>query len=70
MFKAQVDTRNFSFEAYGLNRIQARATLRAGIRRHAKTYATNPDRLIADISPDIIITEIEAGQCYRDNVEV
>ena len=63
MIRATLDTKNFSFEAYGQNRAAACAALTDGLNRHAAAYQLAADWFCAD---DIEYSEIEIGRAYRD----
>ena len=64
MIRATLDTRHFSFEAYGQNSAAARAALIEGLNRHAAMYQLPADWFYAD---DIEYAEIEIGRAYRDS---
>lgn len=64
MIRATLDTKNFSFEAYGQNRADACAALIEGLNRHAATYQLSADWFC---SGDIEYFEIQIGRAYRDS---
>jgi hypothetical protein len=71
MYKAKLDTWNFSFEAYHDNKILAIEHLKLGLNNHAKQYNLLNDWW-HDFAGDIYTVEIQLGNpsfnsCYRDN---
>ena len=70
MIRASMDTRHFTFEAFGHDEEEARHALRdAWDFEHIRQY---PDSLTFDEyieaeGDDVQITEIEIGGAYRDN---
>jgi len=63
MIRATLDTKNFSFEAYGQNRAAAHAALTDGLNRHAAAYQLAGNWFCDD---DIEYSEIEINRAYRD----
>lgn len=63
--KAEVETRNFHFEAYGASEREALEALRAGLTRHSEQYAVSA-QWIDDCMESPRITAITVGTCYRD----
>jgi len=71
MFKAKLDSYNFTFEAYHENEILAQEHLKLGLNNHAKQYDLPLDWW-HDLGGDIYTVEINLGtpsfnSCYRDN---
>lgn len=65
MFKAGLETRHFSFEAYGETKESAKAAIEAGLLAHAKHYRLAPDWW-RDDENDITFDELHVGMCMRD----
>lgn len=63
LYIATLDTRNFSFEAFGTTQTEARNALKAGCDRHAETY-----KIKSDFYDDeaIEVREAVIGAAYRD----
>ena len=71
MYKAKLDSWNFTFEAYHDNEILAKEHLKLGLSNHAKQYNLEPDWWHEYLG-DIYTVEIKLGtpsfnSCYRDN---
>jgi hypothetical protein len=71
MWKAKLDSWNFTFEAYHDNKILAIEHLKLGLENHAKQYGM-PHDWWHDFGGDIYTVEIQLGtpsfnSCYRDN---
>jgi hypothetical protein len=71
MYKAQLDSWNFSFEAYAENEALAKEHLKKGLKAHAKQYGLANDWW-HEYQGDIYAIEIKLGSpsfnsCYRDN---
>lgn len=65
MFVATLDTRNFSFIAFGRTFAEANEMMCRGWGEHmAQTGATMKWR---DVCDDVIIREVQPGQCWRDD---
>lgn len=62
--RASLDTRHFSFEAFGGTDDEACDALRAGLIRHATTYRLEPDWWHA-FEDDIEVRSVTLGACYR-----
>lgn len=67
IFKATLETRNFSFEAYGTDEVNAQTALEVGLRNHARQYKLKLDWYVGF---DIDVSERELGKCYRDREEM
>jgi hypothetical protein len=65
LWKASLETRNFSFEAYGKSRWAARNALIRGLLRHAQEYQI-PDIWWSPYRDDIVFNCIGSGVAYRD----
>lgn len=64
MYVAKMETRHFSFEAYGNDEHAARRAMRNGLAKHAEQYG------VAESFFDhceVQTYRITAGQCFRDN---
>jgi hypothetical protein len=66
MFKAELQTSNFTFEAYGKTAEYARHALTAGLVDHAEQYGIEPDWW-RQWEGDIQTTRLELQAAYRDN---
>lgn len=66
LWRARLETENFTFEGFGTDRQQARAVLVAGLLRHAQEYQI-PDIWWSSYRDDINLTHIAAGVAYRDS---
>ncbi len=60
---ATLDTRSFSFEAYGDSHDAARAALMRGLARHAEVYRLSPDWFEPG---NIEVRGAAFGAAYRD----
>jgi hypothetical protein len=67
VFLAKLETRHFTFRAYGGSAIEAKETMIEALRRHSKQYAVSFSELMAAYSNDIEVHEIVMGSAYRDN---
>jgi hypothetical protein len=66
IYFAHYDSRNFSFEAFGVTAVEAKNALIDGLKLHAIQYA---DRLEEEhwwFDEDIWIDSRIVGECYRD----
>jgi len=66
MFKAELQTSNFTFEAYGKTAEYARHALTAGLVDHAEQYGIEPDWW-RQWECDIQTTRLKLQVAYRDN---
>jgi hypothetical protein len=64
-WQARLETRNFSFEAYGTTDEKARDALITAFKKHAAQWKISPDWW-EDSATDIGYREIELGRAYRD----
>jgi hypothetical protein len=69
MFKANYQSRNFSFEAYGETEKVAIASLKLGLKNHAKQYDIPPNWW-KEYGEEIYTNEIALGSSYRDNEKI
>ena len=65
MIKAQFDTPNFTFEAYGSTTSHAVNALKRGLAQHAADYDLDPDWW-HKWEDDIQVIYIEFNKAYRD----
>ena len=70
MFKASLETRHYSFEAYSTTKSGVKAAMRAGLIAHARQRVLMPGQLIRDLWADVEIHEVEMGVCYRDRTKI
>jgi hypothetical protein len=63
IYRANYESRNFSFEAYGKTEQDARAALMIGLLRHTHQYNLEADWYCND---DILIVEYQLNTPYRD----
>ena len=63
IYRANYESRNFSFEAYGKTKEDAKASLMIGLLRHMHQYDLDPDWYCED---DISIVEYQLNTPYRD----
>ena len=66
-WQATLDTRNFSFEAYGARKSDALMALGDTLSRHAEQYDLQSD-WCAEFMSDIEYREIELGMGFRDRL--
>lgn len=66
MFKASLETKNFSFEGYGTSEQAARTALFRGLHRHADQCKIDGDVFVKDYIDDIQVQPIRLGVGYRD----
>lgn len=65
IYRCKLDTRHFSFEAFGASREEALTTFARGLRAHADQTGAEQywiDQSIMDQEPERIVL----GKCYRD----
>lgn len=63
-FWAHFETRNFTFDAFGNTRREARAALRAGWATHQKQY--HATLTWKELACDVTVQAVRPGQCLRD----
>jgi len=68
-WRSSLETKHFAFEAFGHNKLRARATLLKTLATHGKQY-----RLPADwyepLIVDIVDRELKLNRGYRDGAEI
>lgn len=71
IYRASVDTRNFSFEAYGHTRSSALVCLRQGLFKHAVKSIIHPAKAWVDeVAGDATVTIYKFGEVYRDGSRI
>jgi hypothetical protein len=63
IYRANYESRNFSFEAYGKTKEDAKASLIIGLLRHMHQYDLDPDWYYED---DISVVGSQLNTPYRD----
>jgi hypothetical protein len=63
VYVATLDTRHFSFEAYGESESQAQAALLAGLMRHRRMY---PEAQVREMMQGAEVRLVLLNACYRD----
>lgn len=66
MFRILVDSRNFTFESFGNTEAEARAMLKAGLKKHQAQYPGTTDEWIKESLDDAEVDVLTPG-CRRDN---
>lgn len=67
IYIATLETRNFSFEGFGMSDADARAALERGLIAHAKSHHLAPDWWRHnDFDDDIQVRGVTFGAAYRD----
>lgn len=67
---AKLDTRNFSFDAYGETEEAAREGMLATLREHAGVYPISFDLLLEEYLDSIEFHERRIGAGYRDAEQI
>lgn len=65
IYRCRLDSRNFSFEAFGATKEEALTAFARGLRVHANQYGATQewvDESIMQAEPE----RIAIGKCYRD----
>lgn len=62
--RASLETRSFSFEAFGTSQVEALAALRAGFEKHAKGYHLAPNWW-EEFADGIECQPVVIGAAYR-----
>lgn len=65
-WKVAVDTKHFSFEAYGKTKEEAKKALMVGLDKHREQYQC----WMKDIEQDFVYFELSLGKAYRDQEEL
>lgn len=66
MIMIEVDTRNFSFKAFGETEAEARQALKLGWLEHCRQYP-DADPTYVDPKEDGNVTDFAPGFCFRDD---
>lgn len=69
IWRAHVDSPNFSFEAYALEKQGAVDCLVDGLRKHARQRAAT-NSWVADAISDIIVVPYALGPAYCDGIAI
>lgn len=69
IWQATLETRNFSFEAYGTRKSDALMAMGDLLWKHGEQYELESD-WCADLMDDIVFREIELGAGYRDRARL
>jgi hypothetical protein len=69
IFKASLETRNFSFEAFNVDAASAETSLIEGLEKHAKQYRLQWNWHLA-MAGDINVTEVVIGAAYRGSEQI
>lgn len=67
IYRAFYDSKYFHFEAYGINKQQAREAIIQALKIHAAEYDLDPEWFYDD---DIFVQEFIIGMPYRDGSEM
>ena len=70
LVRATLETRNFTFDAYGVTEAQALANLNAGWHRHCDQYERADRNLFVNLIEEIQFQSFEEGACYRDDEQI
>lgn len=71
LYRASVDTHNFSFETYGHSSSSALVCLRQGLFKHAEKFAINPAKpWVDEVAADANVTMYTFGEAYRDGCRI
>ena len=68
MYRAAVQTRSFSFDAYGETATDAWITLCRGWDCHVKQ--TGATLTWVELREDVVCEQVKPGVCYRDGEEI
>jgi len=63
IYFARYDSRNFSFEAYGMSAAEAKKVLLDGLKTHTDQYNLEDDWWYPS---DVFVGEFVLDKCYRD----
>jgi len=67
MWHAHLDTRHYSFDAFGKTKESARAAMYKGMRIHALQSDIDGRQFIFDYDDGIGFQEVKLGGCYIDH---
>jgi hypothetical protein len=70
MYRASLETRNFSFEAYGKTEQEAHNALHEGFVVHCRERRVPVDQFTQDYADDIEVRPIALGAAYRDGEQI
>ena len=70
LFHATLDTRNFSFEAYGSTEAEAREAMRNGLAAHVRAYRLIQSDFDAEYADHITVRAVALGAAYRDGERI
>lgn len=71
IYRAYYDSRNFSFEAYSLNELDARAKCLEGLKTHGEQYELENDWfMVMDGVDGIECDTYQLDKAYRDRDEL
>ena len=65
-YKATLETRHFSFEAFGEDDLAALRVLKEGVQIHCKQYEADFGRLWREVEQDAKVSPWLIGRAYRD----
>lgn len=66
---AELETRNFHFEAFAESRDAAISALARGLAAHGRQYKLAP-RWFDEFEEDVTVHQVAVGACYRDHQEI
>jgi len=66
IYRAAVDTRNFSFEAFARNEAEARICLVNALHAHADQYDLDTS-FVDSVIPEVEVQKIKLNSGYRDH---
>lgn len=70
IYRAKLETRNFSFESFGSTQSIAITAMTNGMKKHAAQHRISEGQFLADYMDDVEIQPIFLGACYRDGGEL
>lgn len=65
IYRAELDTRHFHFEAFGDTQSDALGALISGLERHAIAYKLDSGWML-EVVREVTATPLALGACYRD----
>jgi hypothetical protein len=69
IYRAELETRNFHFEAFDDSESSALGALISGLEAHAIAYGL-PSSFITENAADARVLPFTLGACYRDREEI